>query len=108
MNNDFTALEKYIRDHWTKKYFIEKTPNSISCLPQLNKHFPEAHYIFQRGDPLKIALYQINFLEQPERRTNANTPRSAVRGEIQVAIQRSTYYQVRGYGKGHWSCTKRA
>ena len=59
-NNDFSYLEKYIKNNWTDEYFVEKTPNSILCLPQLFKRYPKANYLFLERHPLKILLSQMN------------------------------------------------
>ena len=60
-NNDFSYLENFIQTHWTKKYFVEKTPNSVLCLPQLFQKYPNANYLFLERHPLKILLSQMNY-----------------------------------------------
>lgn len=59
-SNDFSHLEKFIENNWTGKYFVEKTPNSILCLPQLHARYPNANYLFLERHPLKILLSQMN------------------------------------------------
>lgn len=66
-HNDFTYLEQFIRDNWTKKYFVEKTPGSANCLPQLHERFPDANYIFLERNPLKIVLSQMNMFPPGEK-----------------------------------------
>ena len=58
--NDFSYLEKFIKENWNDGYFVEKTPYSILCLPQLHEKFPSANYIFLERHPLKIFLSQMN------------------------------------------------
>jgi hypothetical protein len=65
--NDFSYLENFIKKNWTDKYFVEKTPNSILCLPQLYDRFPHANYLFLERNPLKIILSQMNFFPPGER-----------------------------------------
>jgi len=65
--NDFSYLENFIKKNWTDKYFVEKTPNSILCLPQLYERFPNANYLFLERNPLKIILSQMNFQPPGER-----------------------------------------
>ena len=62
--NDFSQLENFIEKNWTSKYFVEKTPDSILCLPQLNKKFPEANYIFLQRSPVKIVLSLLNMFSE--------------------------------------------
>jgi len=59
-HNDFSYLEKFILDNWTKDFFIEKSPPSINCMPEIFKKFPDANYIFLKRNPLKIVLSQLN------------------------------------------------
>ena len=66
-HNDFTYLEQFIRDNWTKKYFVEKTPGSANCLPQLHERYPDANYIFLERHPLKVVLSQMNFYPPGEK-----------------------------------------
>lgn len=58
--NDFSYLEKFIEENWTSEFFVEKSPPSIYCLPQIAKKYPEANYIFLKRNPLKILLSQLN------------------------------------------------
>jgi len=60
-HNDFSDLEYFSLKNWTRTYFIEKTPNSILCLPQLYEKFSHANYLFLERHPLKILLSQMNF-----------------------------------------------
>jgi hypothetical protein len=60
-NNDFSFLENYIKKNWTNEFFVEKTPNSILCLPQLYARFPNSKYLFLERNPLEIILSQMNF-----------------------------------------------
>ena len=62
-HNDFSYLENFIRKNWTSEYFIEKSPPSIACLPQIRKKYPEANFIFLKRHPLKIILSQLNLFE---------------------------------------------
>lgn len=62
-HNDFSYLDDFIRKNWTSEYFVEKSPPSISCLPQIQKRFPEANFIFLKRHPLKIILSQLNLFE---------------------------------------------
>ena len=59
-SNDFSHIENYIRKNWTKEFFVEKSPPSISCMPQISERFPNANFIFLKRDPLKILLSQLN------------------------------------------------
>ena len=59
-SNDFSYIENYIQKNWTKEFFIEKSPPSISCMPQISKKFPNANFIFLKRNPLKIFLSQMN------------------------------------------------
>lgn len=52
--NDFSYLEKFIEDHWSKEFFVEKSPPSINCLEQTLERFPDANYIFLERNPEKI------------------------------------------------------
>lgn len=65
-SNDFTNLEKFICNNWNGNYFVEKTPNSILCLPQLFNKYPNAIYIFLERHPIKILLSQMNFFPPGE------------------------------------------
>lgn len=60
-SNDFSYLEDFMRLNWSDEFFVEKTPNSILCLPQLSERYPDANYIFLERNPLKIILSQMNF-----------------------------------------------
>ena len=59
-HNDFSYLEKFLRKKWTSEFFVEKSPPSINCMPQIRKKFPDANFIFLRRDPNKIILSQLN------------------------------------------------
>jgi len=59
-HNDFSYLEKFIEDNWTSEFFVEKSPPSISCMPQIIKKYPDANYIFLKRNPKKIVLSQMN------------------------------------------------
>jgi len=58
--NDFSYLEKFIEDNLDSEFFVEKSPPSINCLPEIAKKFPNANYIFLKRNPLKILLSQLN------------------------------------------------
>ncbi len=57
---DFSYLEKFVEDNWRSEFFVEKSPPSINCLPEIAKKFPNANYIFLKRNPLKILLSQLN------------------------------------------------
>jgi len=57
---DFSYLEKFIEENWDSEFFVEKSPPSIYCLPEIAKKFPNANYIFLKRNPLKILLSQLN------------------------------------------------
>lgn len=57
---DFSFLENFIQKRWALEYFVEKTPDSILCLPEIATRFPNANYLFLERNPLKIALSQLN------------------------------------------------
>ena len=59
-NGDYSHLERFMQENWTKEYFVEKSPTSIRFLPQLHERYPDANYIFLRRNPLKIYLSQAN------------------------------------------------
>ncbi len=59
-HNDFSYLESFIKKNWTSEYFVEKSPPSINCLPQISKKFPNANFIFLKRNPTKIVLSQLN------------------------------------------------
>ena len=59
-NNDFTHLERFIRSNWNNEYFVEKTPFSILCLPQLYKRYPNANYLFLERHPVRTLLSVLN------------------------------------------------
>jgi len=61
--NDFSYLEKFIKENWTKKFFVEKSPPSIDCIPQISKRYHDANFIFLKRNPLKIVLSQLNLHE---------------------------------------------
>jgi len=58
--NDFSFLEKFIEKNWTREFFVEKSPPSIECLPQITNKFPNSNFIFLKRNPLKIILSQLN------------------------------------------------
>jgi len=58
--NDFSYIEKFIEKNWTNEFFVEKSPPSINCLPQISKRYPNANFIFLKRNPLKILLSQLN------------------------------------------------
>ena len=64
--NDFSLLEEFIDKNWTSRCFVEKTPDSALCLPQLHERFPIANYIFLERNPLDIVLSQINKFPESE------------------------------------------
>lgn len=64
-SNDFSFLQKFISENWTDEYFVEKTPDSILCLPQLLEKFSNANYIFLERCPYDIILSQLNMYNQP-------------------------------------------
>lgn len=101
-SNDFTPLEKYIRDHWTKKHFVEKMPASINCLPQLRKHFPNAHYIFVERHPYNIHLSIMNMLKLRELEEQYRKTHSKIGDEIidpsmplEVVVAKEVLYMVK-------------
>ena len=59
-NNDFSYLENYILSTWTVKYYVEKTPDSVLCLPQIAEHYPDANYFFLERDPHSTLLSRMN------------------------------------------------
>ncbi len=59
-NNDFSYLEDYILSTWTAKYYVEKTPDSVLCLPQIAKHYPDANYFFLERNPHSTILSRMN------------------------------------------------
>ena len=59
-DNDFSYLEKFIKEKWTKEFFIEKSPPSIYCLPQIAKQYPDANFIFLERNPQKILRSMLN------------------------------------------------
>jgi len=59
-HNDFSYLEKFIEKNWTTELFIEKSPPSIMCLPQISRKYPKANFIFLKRNPFKIVLSQLN------------------------------------------------
>lgn len=66
-SNDFSYLEKFIEENWKSEYFVEKTPDSVLCIPEVIHRFPKACYIFLERDPKKIVLSQLNlFSSQSE------------------------------------------
>jgi len=58
--NDFSYLEKFIDKNWDSKFFVEKSPPSINCMPQISEKFPNANFILLQRNPLKIILSQLN------------------------------------------------
>jgi len=58
--NDFTFLEKFIKENWTDEFFVEKSPPSINCMPQISERFQNANFILLKRNPLKILLSQLN------------------------------------------------
>jgi len=58
--NDFSYLENFIRKNWTSEFFIEKSPPSINCIPQISKKYHDANFILLKRNPLKIILSQLN------------------------------------------------
>jgi len=58
--NDFSYLEKFIEKKWNKEFFVEKSPPSITCMPQISKRYPDANFILLKRNPLKIILSQLN------------------------------------------------
>ena len=65
-SKDFSNLEEFMKKKWTNTYFVEKTPDSILCLPEMYKQFPESNYIFLERNPLKIVLSQLNLFPTHE------------------------------------------
>jgi len=68
-SNDFSHLESFIQNNWTKEFFVEKTPYSILCLTKLAKKFPDANYLFLERNPKDIALSQLNLFYNNEMQT---------------------------------------
>ena len=58
--NDFSYLENFIEKNWSSEFFVEKSPPSINCLPQIVKKYPDSNYVFLKRNPLKILLSQLN------------------------------------------------
>lgn len=58
--NDFSFLEKFIKEKWSSEFFVEKSPPSINCMPQISKRYPDANFILLKRNPLKIVLSQLN------------------------------------------------
>jgi len=61
--NDFSYLNKFIEENWTKEFFVEKSPPSINCIPQISNQFPDANFILLKRNPLKILLSQLNLFD---------------------------------------------
>jgi len=38
-HNDFSYLENFIKDNWTSEFFVEKSPPSIHCIPQISNQY---------------------------------------------------------------------
>lgn len=53
-DDDFSHVEKFIEDNWTREFFVEKSPPSILCLPKILQRFPDANYVFLQRNPKKI------------------------------------------------------
>ncbi len=62
-SGNFKELEKFIKENWISEYFVEKTPDSILCLPQLYLRYPNANYIFLERNPTDIVLSQLNMFQ---------------------------------------------
>ena len=58
--SDFSYLEKFIEENWTKEFFVEKSPPSITCMPQISKRFPDSNFILLKRNPQEIVLSQLN------------------------------------------------
>ena len=58
--NDFSFLDKFIEENWSSEFFVEKSPPSINCMPQIIERFPNANFILLKRNPLKIILSQLN------------------------------------------------
>jgi len=58
--NDFTHIEKFIKENWNSEFFVEKSPPSINCIPQIAKRYPNANFILLKRNPMKIVLSQLN------------------------------------------------
>ncbi len=58
--NDFSFLEKFITENWSSEFFVEKSPPSINCIPQISEKFPDANFILLKRNPLNIVLSQLN------------------------------------------------
>jgi len=59
-SNDFSYLENFILKNWTDEFFVEKTPDSILCIPQMVQKFPKANFILLWRNPYDIVLSQLN------------------------------------------------
>jgi hypothetical protein len=59
-DGNFSFLERFINERWVGEYFVEKTPDSILCLPAIADHFPDANFVFLERHPLRIVLSQLN------------------------------------------------
>jgi hypothetical protein len=79
-DNDFTHLERFIRSNWNNEYFVEKTPFSILCLPQLYNRYPNANYLFFERHPVRTLLSVLN------RRTPADGEADRMRRMIHLKI----------------------
>ncbi len=58
--NDFSFLEKFITKNWSSEFFVEKSPPSINCIPQISEKFLDANFILLKRNPIKIILSQLN------------------------------------------------
>ena len=60
-NNDFSYLEGFIQKNWTSEFFVEKSPPSINCLPQISKRYPMANFYFSQTKSNENSSFAIEF-----------------------------------------------
>ena len=99
--NDFSFLENYIKTNWTKDFFVEKTPNSILCLPQLHNKYPNAKYLFLERNPSKIILSQMNF-HPPGKKDEKSRKRWLFQGNITNDDLKLNYEQFKAKQLLQW------
>ena len=90
---NFKHLENFIKKNWTSKYFVEKTPDSILCLPQLKNKYPNANYIFLERNPRDIVLSQLNqSLIQSDVLEREYHIRNLIMDEEDIVLNREQYF----------------
>jgi len=60
-SKDFSYLENFIEKYWSKEFFVEKTPNAILCLNELQERYTNSNFIFLERNPKDVFLSQINY-----------------------------------------------